>query len=99
MRREPGGWWRADVADADAAGGYRYAIDGQGPVPDPRSRWQPGGVHGPSHIVAAAAAAEASGSGEAFAFSPKPMQEAVIYELHVGTFTPAGTYEAAAGRL
>jgi maltooligosyltrehalose trehalohydrolase len=99
MRRGTGGWWRADVADADAAGGYRYAIDGQGPFPDPRSRWQPGGVHGPSHIVAAAVAAEASGSGEASAFSPKPMQEAVIYELHVGTFTPAGTYDAAAGRL
>ena len=52
MRREPGGWWRVDVPDAEAAGGYRYAIDGQGPFPDPRSRWQPGGVHGPSHIAA-----------------------------------------------
>jgi maltooligosyltrehalose trehalohydrolase len=103
MRRETGGWWRVEVADAEAAGGYRYAIDGQGPFPDPRSRWQPGGVHGPSHILAAEAAAqtvaETSGSNEAFAFSPKPMQEAVIYELHVGTFTPAGTYDAAAGRL
>jgi maltooligosyltrehalose trehalohydrolase len=95
MRREAGGWWRADVADAEAAGGYRYVIDGQGPFPDPRSRWQPGGVHGPSHIVPG----EASGSGDAVAFSPKPMQEAVIYELHVGTFTPAGTYDAASGRL
>jgi len=75
--------------------GYRYVIDGQGPFPDPRSRWQPGGVHGPSHIVPG----EASGSGDAVAFSPKPMQEAVIYELHVGTFTPAGTYDAASGRL
>jgi maltooligosyltrehalose trehalohydrolase len=103
MRRETGGWWSADVTEAEAAGGYRYAIDGQGPFPDPRSRWQPGGVHGPSHIVAAEAAAdappEASRSREAFAFSPKPMHEAVIYELHVGTFTPAGTYDAAAERV
>ncbi len=99
MRRETGGWWRIDVADAEAAGGYRYAIDGRGPFPDPRSRWQPEGVHGPSHLVAADAAAGPGGSRESGAFIAKPMQQAVIYELHVGTFTPAGTYRAAIERL
>jgi maltooligosyltrehalose trehalohydrolase len=93
MRSEAGGWWRVDVADARAAAGYRFAVDGEGPFPDPRSRWQPEGVHGSSHLV------EAEAPRESVAFSPKPMHEAVIYEMHVGTFTPAGTYGAAVERL
>jgi maltooligosyltrehalose trehalohydrolase len=93
MLREEGGWWRADVEASAAADGYRYEIDGRGPFPDPRSRWQPGGVHGASH------APEMPGSRERRHFVPKPMREAVIYELHVGTFTPAGTYAAAGDRL
>jgi maltooligosyltrehalose trehalohydrolase len=95
MRREADGWWRVEADAAAAPGGYRYAIDGQGPFPDPRSRWQPRGVHGASHVLEA----EAFGPRRAAGFSPKPMHEAVIYELHIGTFTPAGTYSAAAERL
>ena len=95
MRREADGWWRVDVEAAGARGGYRYVLDGQGPFPDPRSRWQPRGVHGASHLLEA----EAFGPRRTSAFSPKPMHEAVIYELHIGTFTPAGTYSAAAERL
>jgi maltooligosyltrehalose trehalohydrolase len=96
MRREEGGWWRADI-EADAArGGYRYAIDAREAFPDPRSRWQPGGVHGASYAIEADAATVARNlSG----FSPKPMRDAVIYELHIGTFTPEGTYAGAERRL
>ncbi len=95
MHREPDGYWRADVDAAVARGGYRYAVDGQGPFPDPRSRWQPQGVHGASHLIDGDGLRPHRGAG----FRPKPLHEAVIYELHVGTFTPAGTYAAAAERL
>jgi maltooligosyltrehalose trehalohydrolase len=96
-----GGYWQID-ASADTRQGYRYSIDGAAPVPDPRSRWQPEGVHGASHVIAAEALkagaleAEPRGSGE---FRPVPLGEAIIYELHVGTFTPEGTYAAAQDKL
>jgi maltooligosyltrehalose trehalohydrolase len=96
MRGEGGGWWRVDIDPAAARGGYRYAVDGRGPFPDPRSRWQPDGVHGASYAVEADASATPR---PASGFRPKPMHEALIYELHIGTFTPEGTYSAAAERL
>lgn len=92
MHEEEGGWWRVDVEAGAARGGYRYAIDGRGPFPDPRSRWQPDGVHGASHLIE-------RGTRRVSGFTPKPMREAVIYELHVGTFTPSSTYRAAEERL
>jgi maltooligosyltrehalose trehalohydrolase len=91
-----GGYWQADV-DADAGRGYKYCIDGGAPVPDPRTRWQPQGVHGDSQTAEknpAQAVAHADG-----AFQAVPLKEAVLYELHVGTFTPEGTYAAAQTRL
>jgi len=87
------GYWSIEVDDSLLEHGYRYSIDGQGPFPDPRSRWQPDGVHGASHVLGPASAARAA------AFNPRPLCEAVIYELHVGTFTPRGTYAAAEERL
>ena len=87
------GYWQTDVA-ADARRGYRYSIDGAVPVPDPRSRWQPEGVHGASHV--APLEGEPRGNG---GFQPVPLGEAIIYELHVGTFTPEGTYAAAQRKL
>jgi maltooligosyltrehalose trehalohydrolase len=105
------GYWQIDVA-ADTRPGYRYSIDGSAPMPDPRSRWQPEGVHGASHVVAAEALkpgpieaesleagpleAESRVEGE---FHAVPLGEAIIYELHVGTFTPEGTYAAAQDKL
>jgi maltooligosyltrehalose trehalohydrolase len=96
-----GGYWQADVA-ADARRGYRYSIDGSAAVPDPRSRWQPEGVHGASHVIAAESLkavppeAEWQVNGE---FHARPLSDAVIYELHLGTFTPEGTYVAAQRKL
>jgi maltooligosyltrehalose trehalohydrolase len=95
------GYWQADVA-VDTRQGYRYSIDGAWPVPDPRSRWQPGGVHGASHVVDAeslAAAAPLNGSRAHREFRAVPLTQAIIYELHIGTFTPQGTYAAAQGKL
>jgi maltooligosyltrehalose trehalohydrolase len=101
------GYWQREVT-ADTRQGYRYSIDGADPVPDPRSRWQPDGVHGASHVLEAewreaAASREAapreSGSRVHREFRAVPLSEAIIYELHLGTFTPEGTYAAAQGKL
>ena len=89
-----GGYWQVD-APAEPGQGYKFSIDGAAAVPDPRSRWQPDGVHGASHLIAEAALQ----APLAAAFQPVPLNQAVMYELHVGTFTPHGTYEAAQGKL
>ena len=86
------GTWRAEADDALLADGYRYSIDGGEPVPDPRSLWQPDGVHGASHRLDIAQLHTSS-------FTAKPLRDAVIYEMHIGTFTPEGTYAAAQAKL
>ena len=73
---------------------YQYLLDGDGPYPDPASRFQPEGVHGPSAIV----------DPRVFRWSDEgwrgiPLSATILYELHVGTFTPEGTFAAAAERL
>src|SRR5262245_54905856 len=93
MRRGPHGWWSAEVDDAGAVE-YRFAIDGQGPVPDPRSPWQPHGVHGPSRTVDHSAFRWTDAR-----FQARPLSSAVVYELHVGTFTAEGTFDAAISRI
>jgi maltooligosyltrehalose trehalohydrolase len=87
------GYWQADVA-ADTRRGYRYSIDGSAAMPDPRSRRQPEGVHGASHVIAAESLQAAPHE-----FHARPLSDAVIYELHLGTFTPEGTYAAAQRKL
>jgi maltooligosyltrehalose trehalohydrolase len=85
------GYWQIEVPDAALAEGYKYSLDGGLPVPDPRSAWQPDGVHGASHPPPALR--------HVGSFNAKALEQAVIYEMHVGTFTPEGTYAAARGRL
>jgi maltooligosyltrehalose trehalohydrolase len=80
-----------DVSPGDL---YAYELDGEGLFPDPASRFQPQGVHGPSAIV----------DHRSFKWSDDtwrglPLEQAVLYELHVGTFTEAGTFAAVADRL
>ena len=82
--------------EAPAAHGdlYRYRIDGDGEVPDPASRYQPEDAHGPSMVV----------DPESFewddeGWAGRPWEETVLYELHVGTFSPEGTYSGAEARL
>jgi maltooligosyltrehalose trehalohydrolase len=89
------GYWSVDVDQAALRGGYRYSIDGGAPIPDPRSRWQPDGVHGTSYGVDIGELRRIQGE----AFEPKPLRAALIYELHIGTFTGEGTYAAAQQRL
>ncbi|MGB6306272.1 MAG: malto-oligosyltrehalose trehalohydrolase [Steroidobacteraceae bacterium] len=90
------GQWQGEVDASLLAGGYRYSIDGGAPIPDPRSRWQPEGVHGASY---ATGPLRPDPERDAVAFRPPPLRDAVIYELHVGTFTPEGTYAAAQAKL
>jgi maltooligosyltrehalose trehalohydrolase len=94
------GDWEADVDQPMLRTGYRYSIDGGEPMPDPRSRWQPEGVHGPSQIVGPRDFVQpAPGTDAASAHGAGPLRDAILYELHVGTFTPEGTYEAAQGKI
>jgi maltooligosyltrehalose trehalohydrolase len=94
MAKLDGGWWSDETpvpADAD----YAFRLDDDGtPLPDPRSPWQPYGVDGPSRRVDHAAFRWSDGEWQA-----PPLPSAVIYELHVGTFTPGGTFDSAIHRL
>jgi maltooligosyltrehalose trehalohydrolase len=88
------GWWFAEVAVAETHADYAFVLDGGEPLPDPRSPWQPRGIHGPSRLV----------DHESFRWTDRhwragPLSAAVIYELHVGTFTPQGTFTAAIDKL
>ncbi|MEV0250512.1 malto-oligosyltrehalose trehalohydrolase [Nocardia sp. NPDC050712] len=94
MTAHAGGWWRAEIA---AAPGQRYGflLDADETVlPDPRSPRQPEGVHAPSavHALDPAAWTDAGWTG-------RPLPGAVFYELHIGTFTTEGTFDAAIERL
>jgi len=98
LRRRADGQWQTEVAQADIAAGYRYSIDGSAPVPDPRSEWQPAGVHGASYLAEGINRQE-SGARLGAAFRAKPLDQAIVYELHIGTFTAEGTYAAAREKL
>ena len=79
----------------DGQSDYAYFLDDKDlALPDPRSRWQPHGVHGPSRIFDLSAFAWT----DAF-WEPPPLSSAVIYEIHIGTFTPHGTLDAAQTKL
>jgi maltooligosyltrehalose trehalohydrolase len=73
---------------------YRYRLDEGDTFPDPASRSQPEGVHGPSEVVDPAAFRWTDAGWRGV-----PLEEMTIYELHVGTATPEGTFEALIGRL
>ena len=91
---EAGGYFSGHVAAARAGALYRYRLDGGDAFPDPASRFQPEGPHGPSEVI----------DPEAFAWSDaawrgRTLAEAVIYEIHIGTFTREGSWAAAMREL
>jgi maltooligosyltrehalose trehalohydrolase len=94
LTRDACGWWSAEVADAGPETDYSFSLDGGPLLPDPRSPWQPYGVHGASRTVDHSAF-----QWTARGWQPPPLSSAIIYELHVGTFTPGGTFESAIERL
>jgi len=90
------GWWRASP-DLDRAPGHRYGFvldGGDTPLPDPRSRRQPDGVHGLSETYDPGAFAWTDA-----AWTGRQLAGSVVYELHIGTFTPEGTLDSAIGKL
>ncbi len=93
MRPASGGWWAVDFEHREPVE-YGFVLDGSAPLPDPRSPCQPCGVHGPSRTVD-----HASFRWSDARWQPGPLASAVIYELHIGTFTPEGTFQAAAQRI
>jgi maltooligosyltrehalose trehalohydrolase len=97
LRRIDDGHWQTEIADPDIDTGYRYSIDGSAPLPDPRSQWQPAGVHGASYV--AEEITRNQGARAYPKFRAKPLEQAIIYEIHIGTFTPEGTYASAREKL
>lgn len=95
LEREPGGGYHSGVVDGAGPGTrYRYLLDDDHALPDPASRRQPDGVHGPSEVVAP----------RSFRWSDRQWRgvakrDLIIYELHVGAFTAEGTFRAAIERI
>ncbi|HVN12110.1 MAG TPA: malto-oligosyltrehalose trehalohydrolase [Kineosporiaceae bacterium] len=86
--------WTLDVADAGHGTDYGFSLDGGRPLPDPRSPWQPAGVHAPSRVFDTSRHAWQDGG-----WRGRSALGGVFYELHIGTYTPQGTLDAAASRL
>jgi maltooligosyltrehalose trehalohydrolase len=94
---QPRGYHLGEVPDAGPGSRYRYRLHREDGDPvdraDPASRWQPDGLHGPSAVD------DPTFPWTDATWRDRPLREHVLYELHVGTFTPAGTFDAAIERL
>jgi len=94
LNKAGSGWWRAQVEEAGPGTDYMFSVDKGRPVPDPKSAYQPEGIDGPSRLV----------DHDAFRWSDrnwqaKPLGSAIVYELHIGTFTPEGKFRSAIEKL
>lgn len=94
LARYPDGTFEIWVKGAAAGNRYSYVLDDSEPLPDPASRFQPDGVHGSSQVV----------DPDSFqwhdqAWHARPARDLIVYELHVGTFSPAGTFDGVRQRL
>ena len=94
LDREEGGYHSGWGAGLNAGTRYRFRVDDRGPFPDPASRYQPEGPHGPSEVVDPSSFAWTDAAWKGVG----PAHQ-VIYELHLGTFTPEGTWESAMAQL
>jgi maltooligosyltrehalose trehalohydrolase len=93
LKPQSEGYWHAKVNDVYPGTLYRYVLNGQDAFADPASQYQPEGVHGPSQIV-----------DHQFEWTDEgwtgiPVESMIFYELHIGTFTPEGTFTAIISRL
>lgn len=89
------GWWQLAVEDAGPGTDYSFLLDGESAsMPDPRSLWQPKGVHAASRTYDQ----NAFEWTDAYWHTP-PLSSAILYELHIGTFSKEGTFDAAIGHL
>ena len=93
MTRRGNGWFEATVLGAKPGARYLFRIDGEIDVPDPASAFQPHDISGPSEVI------DANFHWRATGWKGRPWTECVFMELHVGTFTPAGTFRGVIGEL
>lgn len=94
MRAEVNGWHTLTTDAAHAGARYRFVLSDGMIIPDPASRFQPLDVHGPSEVIDPYAY-EWRNAG----WRGRAWEEAVLYELHIGCFTPQGTFRAAIAKL
>jgi maltooligosyltrehalose trehalohydrolase len=94
LAREEGGYFAGLAPGVRDGARYRYRLDGGGAFPDPASRFQPEGPHGPSQVVDPRRFQWSDSAWRGVA-----LEGQVIYEMHIGTFTPEGTWEAARRQL
>jgi maltooligosyltrehalose trehalohydrolase len=94
MAPRPGGYHRLITGDLAAGTRYFYRLDDGRDLPDPASRFQPEGVHGPSQIVDPTLFHWTDDK-----WSGRSLESSVFYELHIGTYTPEGTFDAVISRL
>jgi maltooligosyltrehalose trehalohydrolase len=94
MQRTACAVFEATATETGAGADYKYIIDDEKERPDPVSRWQPEGVHGPSRVVDPCAFDWTDADWKGL-----PLKDLIIYELHVGTFTPEGTFQSAIEKL
>lgn len=87
-------WWTGEVEEARPGSDYWFVVDGGDPIPDPRSQFQPFGIAGPSRLVDHSSFRWSDGSWQA-----KELSGAIVYELHIGTFTADGTFTSTIERL
>jgi maltooligosyltrehalose trehalohydrolase len=88
-------WWRLEVESAGPGTDYGFLVDDDpNPYPDPRSQWQPDGVHKLSRVYD-----HTQFHWTDTQFQAPPLASAIIYELHIGTFTPEGAFDSAIGKL
>ncbi len=88
-------WWKLDVESAGPGTSYGFLVgDDPKPYPDPRSQWQPDGVHGLSRVYD-----HSQFEWTDVHFQAPPLSSGIVYELHIGTFTAEGTLDAAIGKL
>ena len=94
MQAGPDGWYTLTIEGAGAGTLYKFRIDGELEIPDPASHFQPQDVFGPSEVV----------DHDAYDWQVpdwrgRPWQDAAFLELHIGTFTPKGTFDGAIAHL
>lgn len=94
LEKTDDGHWTTTVKDLEPETLYYYQLDGGNERPDPASQYQPQGVHGPSQVIN-----QQSFTWSDNSWSGQALEEMIMYELHVGTFTPEGTFEAIIPRL
>jgi len=89
-----GGWWACSVDEAGPGTDYAFSLDGGPPRPDPRSAFQPRGIHGPSQVVDHSAFRWSDSDWRGVA-----LPGCVLYECHIGTFSAEGTFDGAIEHL